>query len=95
LKFCTVAFFILLFGCGSEGSFNEDQNPECQPSDVGYLHTAFHCGEFIPENVRSIFILCNPLKSNDRGGCCQEDIIREQEDNCFLTNVCIEPWEYE
>ena len=95
MKTYAVLFFIFLLGCGSEDFTGEEQDPGCQPSDVGYLHTASHCGEFVPENITSIFIICDPLKDGDRQGCCQEDTMRELEDNCFLTNVCVDPWDYE
>jgi len=95
LKSYITLFLILLLGCGSEDFTDEEQDPGCQPSNVGYLHTASHCGEFVPENVTSIFIICNPLKADNRDGCCQEDTMRELEDNCFLTNVCMDPWDYE
>jgi hypothetical protein len=95
VKFCTLLIFFLV-GCGSEEEqFVNNLGPKCKTSDINYMHTALHCGEFIPENVTSIFIICNPLKDNDREGCCQEGTMRALEDNCFLTNVCIEPWEYE
>ena len=95
MKSYITLFLILLLGCGSEDFTDEEQDPGCQPSNVGYLHTASHCGEFVPENVTSIFIICNPLKADNRDGCCQEDTMRELEDNCFLTNVCMDPWDYE
>jgi hypothetical protein len=95
LKSYATLFLIFLLGCGSEDFADEEQGSRCQPSNVGYLHTALHCGEFVPENVTSIFIICNPLKTSNRNGCCQEDTMRELEDNCFLTNVCTDPWGYE
>lgn len=91
-----VLFFLTqILACGPGSLDSEQLSLECQPSNLRYLHTASHCGEFLPENVRSIFILCNPLKSDDIEGCCQEDTMQELEDNCFLTHVCVEPWEYE
>ena len=95
IKFIILLFFSLMLACGPGNLESEELDTTCQPSDIGYLHTASHCGEFLPENVRSIFILCNPLKADDAEGCCQEDTMQELEDNCFLTNVCMEPWEYE
>ena len=92
--FCFLLTFFLV-GCGCEKILDNDADLKCKTSDINYIHTALHCGEFIPENVTSIFIICNPLKDNDREGCCQEGTMRELEDNCFLTNVCMEPWEYE
>ena len=94
VKLCSLLAFFLT-GCGHEKLFDNSAVLKCEPSDTNYMHTMLHCGEFIPENVTSIFIICNPLKANDREGCCQEDTMRDLEDNCFLTNVCMEPWEYE
>ena len=95
IKFCALLVFFLVGCCPEEELFDDNSDLKCKPSDINYMHTALHCGEFIPENVTSIFIICNPMKDNDREGCCQEDTMRDLEDNCFLTNVCIEPWEYE
>ena len=95
VKFIILSFSFLTLACGPGNLGSEGLDTTCQPSDVGYLHTESYCGEFLPENLRSVFILCNPLKADDREGCCQEDTMRELEDNCFLTNVCMDPWDYE
>lgn len=91
-----ILFFIAsMLACGHEAPGDEQLIYDCHPSDSNYLHTASHCGEFTPENIRSIFILCNPLKADDVEGCCLASTMQELEDNCFMTNVCMEPWEYE
>lgn len=75
----------LLFGCGKELIEIE---ADCQPYDSDYSHTITYCGEPDPDNVQSMFVLCNP-RALEAQNCADDLALQELHDNCFATNVCL------